>query len=91
MTTEAKAQARGRTRVLEGVVRSNKMDRTVVVEVTHRMRHKVYKKYVTRRVRYMAHDERNEILPGDVVRIVSCRPMSRHKRWRVQTLVERPA
>jgi small subunit ribosomal protein S17 len=85
------ASVRGRSRQLEGTVRSNKMDRTVVVEVTHRIMHRVYKKYVTRRVRYMAHDERNEYLVGDVVRIASCRPLSRHKRWRVSQLVERPA
>lgn len=83
--------ARGRSRVIQGVVRSNKMDKTVIVEVTHRVRHKVYKKYLTRRVRYHAHDERNEYLPGDVVRLIGCRPLSRHKRWRVQQLVERPA
>ena len=88
---EAKPEQRGRARVLQGIVRSNKMDKTVVVEVTHRVRHAVYKKYVTRRVRYQAHDERNEYLPGDVVRMIACRPLSRHKRWRVQQLIERPA
>ena len=94
MSTEhAGAEPAERTegQVLQGRVLSNKMDKTVVVEVTHRMRHRVYKKYVTRKVRYMAHDERNQYVEGDVVRIASCRPLSRHKRWRVQTLVERPA
>lgn len=90
-STKNEKEARGRARVIQGVVRSNKMDKTVVVEVTHRVRHKVYKKYMTRRVRYHAHDEQNQYLPGDVVRLISCRPMSRHKRWRVQSLVERPA
>jgi len=88
---EVQPKDRGRSTVMQGIVRSSKMDRTVVVEVTHRVRHKVYKKYVTRRVRYQAHDERNEYLPGDVVRIASCKPLSRHKRWRVQQLIERPA
>lgn len=89
-TTEG-AATRGRPRILQGVVRSDKMDKTVVVEVTHRILHRVYKKYVTRRVRYMAHDDRNEYLIGDVVRIISARPLSRRKRWRVTQLVERPA
>ena len=90
-TQDTTGEQRGRVRVLQGIVCSNKMDKTVVVEVTHRVRHRVYKKYVTRRVRYQAHDERNEYLPGDVVRLISCRPLSRHKRWRVQQLVTRPA
>ena len=89
--SEAQEAERGRSTELQGIVRSSKMEKTVVVEVTHRVRHKVYKKYVTRRVRYQAHDERNEYLPGDVVSIASCRPLSRHKRWRVQQLIERPA
>ncbi|PID39621.1 MAG: 30S ribosomal protein S17 [Proteobacteria bacterium] len=90
-TQEATTEGRGRSRIMQGTVRSNSMDKTVIVEVTHRVRHKVYKKYVTRRVRYHAHDERNEYLPGDIVRMISCRPLSRHKRWRVQQLIERPA
>ena len=88
--TTTEANTRGRHRMLQGTVRSNKMDKTVVVEVTHRVRHPVYKKYVLRRVRYMAHDERNDYQIGDVVRIIESRPLSRNKRWRVHRLVERP-
>ncbi|MCC6749841.1 MAG: 30S ribosomal protein S17 [Deltaproteobacteria bacterium] len=84
-------QARQQRRVLQGRVRSNKMDKTVVVEVSHRVLHPTYKKYVTRRKRYKAHDERNECQVGDVVQIVSSRPLSRQKCWRVQKLMERPA
>jgi len=76
--------------MLQGVVCSNRMDKTVVVEVTQRVLHKGYKKYVRRRERHMAHDAENQYLPGDVVKIVSSRPESRHKRWRVVELVERP-
>jgi len=79
-----------RRRVLQGRVRSDKMDKSVVVEVTQRIKHRTYKKYVLRRRRFMAHDERNEYRVGDVVRIVESRPLSRRKRWRVQKLVERP-
>ena len=84
-------QARQQRRVLQGRVRSNKMDKTVVVEVSHRVLHPTYKKYVTRRKRYKAHDERNECQVGDVVQIVSSRPLSRQKCWRVQKVMERPA
>ncbi|MFH1130262.1 MAG: 30S ribosomal protein S17 [Pseudomonadota bacterium] len=84
------AEARRRLRqVLQGIVRKNKMDKTVVVEVMHRVRHEQYKKYLSRRVRYKAHDEKNECQVGDTVQIVSSRPLSKEKRWRVQRLVER--
>ncbi len=76
-------------RTLEGVVYSDKMDKTVVVEVKHRVMHRTYKKYVVRRVRYKAHDERNEFNTGDKVQIVESRPLSADKRWRVQTVIER--
>ena len=86
-STPKKARQR---RVLQGVVRSDKMDKTVVVDVTQRVQHRTYKKYVLRRERYKAHDEKNEYRVGDTVRIVQARPLSRDKRWRVQALVERP-
>ena len=79
---------RGRT--LVGVVSSDKMDKTVVVMVTRRVMHKRYKKYVVHRKKYKAHDERNEYRQGDKVQIVEARPRSRHKRGRVQSLLERP-
>jgi len=70
-----------RTRI--GIVRSNKMDKTAVVEVTRYVRHPLYKKYIRRRVRYLAHDGDNTCGVGDEVRIIETRPMSRNKRWRV--------
>jgi small subunit ribosomal protein S17 len=79
---------RGRT--LQGVVTSDKMDKTIVVQVTRRFLHKRYKKYVVRRVKYKAHDERNEYRVGDRVQIVEARPLSAQKRWRVNRLIERP-
>ena len=79
---------RGRT--LVGVVASDKMDKTVVVAVTRRVMHKRYKKYILSREKYKAHDERNEYRLGDKVQIVEARPHSREKRWRVQSLIERP-
>jgi len=76
-------------RVLRGVVTGDRMDKTVVVEVQHRVRHHTYKKYISRRVRYKAHDAKNECHVGDQVLIIESRPMSGDKRWRVQRIVER--
>jgi small subunit ribosomal protein S17 len=70
-----------------GVVVSEKMDRTVVVEVRRTVRHQLYKKYIRKRVRFMAHDAQNQCHVGDKVRIVESRPLSKHKRWRVQEKV----
>ena len=83
-------QAIRRGRSMVGVISSDKMDKTVVVMVTRRVLHKHYKKYVVLRVKYKAHDERNEYRFGDKVQIVEDRPRSREKRWRVQRLIERP-
>ncbi len=76
-------------RILKGVVTSSKMNKTIVVEVSHRIMHKVYKKYITRKVRYKVHDEKDECNAGDRVEIIECRPLSREKRWRLKELVER--
>ena len=76
-------------RRLLGKVVSNKMDKTVVVEVVRRARHTVYKKYVRNRDRYKAHDEKNEFKVGDRVEIMEHRPISKDKRWRVIRLVAR--
>jgi small subunit ribosomal protein S17 len=76
-------------RVLVGQVVSDKMDKTIVVQVMRRFRHPQYRKYVTERVKYKAHDERNEARVGDMVRIVESRPLSRDKRWRLQAVTER--
>ncbi|MBN1484964.1 MAG: 30S ribosomal protein S17 [Chloroflexia bacterium] len=74
-----------------GRVVSDKMDKTVVVEIEYRRRHPLYKKVVRHWRRFMAHDEGNLCREGDVVRIVESRPLSRHKRWRVAEIVERAA
>jgi len=74
-------RANPRTRV--GIVRSNKMDKTAVVEVVRYVRHPLYKKYIRRRVKYLAHDAGNTCGIGDEVKIIETRPMSRRKRWRV--------
>ncbi len=76
-----------KTRV--GVVVSDKMDKTVVVEVTRQFPHKLYGKIIKRTKRYKAHDELNHCGTGDSVRIVECRPLSAQKRWRVETIIEK--
>ena len=72
-------------RVMQGVVVSDKGDKTVVVRVERRVMHPLYKKFITRSKKYMAHDEANNFKVGDLVRIVECRPVSARKRWEVVT------
>ena len=75
---------RGLRRTQDGVVVSDKMDKSVIVEVSRTVLHPLYQKYVRKRTRFMAHDESNALKIGDRVRIVESRPISRRKRWRVQ-------
>ena len=83
-------RAKNAKRVLIGVVIGDKMNKTRVVVVERRLAHAKYGKYMTRRAKYKAHDEKNEYRVGDRVEIVESRPLSREKRWRVQRLIERP-
>ncbi len=78
---------RGNRRTLEGTVVSNKMDKTVVVRVERIVKHPMYKKYVRRQSRFMAHDESNACAVGDRVQIVEHRPLSKRKRWLVQSML----
>lgn len=80
---------KGQRRRMEGVVLSDKMDKTVVVEVTRLRRHRLYQKVVRQRQKFMAHDEDNTCKVGDRVRIVESRPLSRHKHWAVEAVLER--
>jgi small subunit ribosomal protein S17 len=76
-------------KVFTGVVVSDKMDKTVVVKITTKKLHPLYKKYVTSSVKYKAHDEKNDAHTGDTVRIVECRPVSKDKCWSLQEVLER--
>src|SRR5215470_2275273 len=89
--TATQADPRGARRRIVGVVTSNKMQKTVVVQVERRVKDRKFHKYTTTRVRYKAHDEKNEYKIGDRVEIVETRPLSKDKRWRVARLIERPA
>lgn len=80
---------RGRRKVREGVVVSNKMNKTVVVEVERLVRHPLLGKVLRRTSRFKAHDELNECREGDRVLIMETRPLSKEKRWRVVQIVER--
>jgi small subunit ribosomal protein S17 len=81
--------ARGYRKVREGVVVSDKMDKTVVVEVEDRVKHPKYAKVIRRTKRYKAHDGDNACGVGDRVRLVETRPMSATKRWRVAQILEK--
>ncbi len=70
-------------RILEGVVVSNKMDKTVVVKVERSIQHPIYKKFMKRSKKYMAHDEGNVFKEGDKVKILESRPLSKNKKWEV--------
>lgn len=76
-------------RILQGVVVSDKMDKTVVVNVARRKQHALYRKVINRSKRFKAHDAENECNIGDTVRILETRPISKGKRWRVIEILER--
>lgn len=78
-------QKKAKTKV--GTVVSNRMDKSVVVQVTRTVLEPKYKKYVRRKKKFMAHDESDALNIGDVVEICECRPLSKHKHWRVEKVV----
>lgn len=80
---------KGLTKQKTGIVVSNKMDKTVVVE-THRMtKHPLYKKYIKKRIKFKAHDEQNSCQIGDTVLVQETRPLSKEKRWKVVEIVKK--
>jgi small subunit ribosomal protein S17 len=80
---------RGNKRTIQGVVVSNKMDKTIVVRSDRLVKHPVFQKYVRKHARYMAHDEQNECGIGDKVLLVESRPLSGRKRWRMREILEK--
>lgn len=87
-TVSEATETRNRRRVIEGVVVSDKMDKTRVVDVERRVRHPFYEKIMTKHSKFYVHDEGNESHAGDLVEIMSIRPMSRLKRWRLVRVVK---
>jgi small subunit ribosomal protein S17 len=80
---------RGNRKTITGTVVTDKMDKSRIVSVTRRVKHPLYKKYIMRTSKFMAHDENNESNVGDTVAISETRPLSRRKRWRIIEIVER--
>ena len=78
-----------KNRSLFARVVSNKMDKTISVIIERRMKHPLYKKYIQRSTRLLAHDEKNECNEGDKVLIAECRPLSKHKSWRLIKIIDR--
>ena len=84
-------EARGKRKTLAGVVSSDKMDKTVVVMVNRLVLHPVYKKYIRKKTKVKAHDEKNECHVGDKVMLIETRPLSKDKRWRVKEILVKAA
>ena len=82
-------QERGYRKTRVGMVVSDKMDKTVVVAIVDNVRHPLYKKIVKRTVKLKAHDEQNACKIGDTVQVMETRPLSKDKRWRVVTILEK--
>ena len=76
-------------KVREGIVVSDKMDKTITVAVERKGKHPIYGKFVKKTTKFHAHDEKNEAKPGDVVRIMETRPLSKTKRWLLVEIVEK--
>ena len=83
------AEARGMRKTRTGVVVSDKMDKTIVVEIRTRVRHPLYGKVMNRTNKIKAHDENNECGIGDTVRVMEPRPLSKDKRWRLVEIIEK--
>ena len=86
---EAAAYTGGNKNEKVGQVVSAKMSKTIVVQVTRRVSHPVYKRIISKRKKFYAHDEQQSAKVGDVVRIIECRPMSKLKRWRLDEIVRK--
>jgi small subunit ribosomal protein S17 len=87
--SEEKAVKKPHKKVFYGTVTSNKNDKTIVVRVETKIKHPMYKKFVKRSKKFKAHDNENTCNVGDYVKIIECRPLSRHKKWRLAEVVKR--
>jgi small subunit ribosomal protein S17 len=92
-TTNAGADAgsaeRNLRKVMRGMVTSNKMSKTLVVQVDRKVRHPLYEKFISRRTKLYAHDEKSEAKVGDIVEVCQTRPLSKLKRWRLVRVVQK--
>ena len=83
------AENRGMRKARTGIVVSDKMDKTIVVKLSTRVKHPLYSKYVNKTTKIKAHDENNECGIGDTVKVMETRPLSREKRWRLVEIIEK--
>ena len=88
-STEKDGKQRTERKVQRGIVMSTKMDKTLVVQVNRKVRHPIYEKFVSKKTKYYAHDEKGEAQVGDTVEITQTRPMSKLKRWRLLRIVQK--
>lgn len=89
MSEQATAEKAKVTRSVTGRVTSNKMHKTITVQVERRLQHPVYGKFLTKRSKLHAHDENNDCKEGDLVQIEECRPLSKTKTWKLVKIIER--
>jgi small subunit ribosomal protein S17 len=89
MSEETKTAERNLRKTRTGLVRSNKMDKTITVTVERKVKHPIYGKFVKKTTSFHAHDEKNECTVGDIVKIMETRPLSKTKRWRLVEVVEK--
>ncbi|QQO10643.1 30S ribosomal protein S17 [Breznakiella homolactica] len=87
--TEQTVKAKSGKKEFVGIVKSDKMEKTIVVAIATKTLHPLYKKYITRIKKVKAHDEKNEANIGDRVRVVECRPISKEKCWKLAEIVEK--
>jgi small subunit ribosomal protein S17 len=90
-TENTYVEAKGESKKLVGRVVSNKMNKTIAVEIERLVKHPRYGKYIRRTTKLLVHDEKNESRAGDTVAIAECRPLSRRKNWTLVSIVERAA
>ena len=88
-TQDTAQQTRGARATRTGEVVSAKMDKTIVVKVTRKVPHPMYSRFIKKSIKLYAHDEENSANVGDTVRVVSTRPLSKQKRWRLAEILER--
>jgi len=90
-STQAVGHAQGRRKEVVGEVVSNRMRKTIVVQVTRKKTHPFYERVIARHKKFYAHDEKNEAQVGDVVRLEETRPLSKLKRWKLKNIVRKAA
>lgn len=89
--TPSSALERNDRKVMQGMVTSNKMSKTLVIQIDRKVKHPMYEKFVSRRTKLYAHDEKGEAKVGDIVEVVQTRPLSKLKRWRLVRIVQKAA